>query len=115
MDNRIRELATAGYFIFPENDKFVVEFCAPGCEQTWSSWGTYAEAVDGAWAIYQDHIRPTKFTATARFSRGLGVEYIAADIEGTAEEVKDKALTLFEAKLKDSKLVIHEIRVRPKV
>ena len=109
MDNRIRELATAGYVICPHDDKYIV-----ATADTQWYFRTYQEAVDGAWKIFQKNSEPQEFTVTFRYDRGLGIEYASVQVIGNDPE--SKARKVFEAKMKsEPKFVINEVRVRPKL
>lgn len=112
MDNRIRELAVAGYIIYPQDGNYTVETAEP---RVTLSFPTYEDALAGAWAIFQKKSQPNEFSVVFRYDRGLGIEYATFNVVG--DDPESEARRLFDEKMKvePKMVVIHEVRVRPRV
>ena len=119
MSDEIRDVMLAGFMIFPSNGKFIVRKQAvPHNELVLkdSEFETYDKAMEFAIYNLQNPVKKS-WSVQVRYNRGLGIEYRNlpdVDFE-TYEQAIDFATLQTESLFKGQKVIVSEIKVRPRL
>ncbi len=114
INERSEKTNAAGFVIYPQGNRFtMMKVATPVDNRTLepTHFDTYAQAEDRVWELFLT--KELRFTAIARYNRGLGIEYrniaefSANDPEEAQQAAEDKAYELL-----GEDVDIREVRIR---